>query len=891
MVNWQKACSEQSPLRALRAAGLLTSFVALSALGCGTREDGLPSAQENPGQSREALVDQRIPFSGNEPHIAVDPTNTQNIAVARFASVALSTNGGTTFPTVVNAVVPAGFNLGFGGDAVVAYDSAGRLFLSFLASNNATGQPDVFLQQINHAAGTTVGTAVNVSAQAGASAAAGSSNDKEWLAIDRFVGSPFRDRLYMIWTDFGGPSVTVLTSFSSDNGVTWSAAQTLTNPAEGFPWPPHIAAAPNGDVYAAYHATANSEIIVVRSPFDSATSSGGTFDLTTKFSAFAPGNANLTFNVQGSPPTLDRNRNWMQGSQAPYILPDPTNANRVLIIASDDPTDANNGPGFDDAAVFAVTSTNRGVNWSAPAQVDAGPGNSHQLMPTGAFALNSQCVSVGYYDSRAGATNAAGDFLLDFFVRTSADSGATWGPEVQINDQPFDPDLNAPDRFPPSQTLRIGEYNGLIQARGAVWTGNDPAAAPGTGGQQIIFDYSDGIPPTFTSVPSDITTTSCGSPSFGTATAIDDVCGIGGVTVMNNAPAVFFPGTTVITWTARDAAGNTATATQRVTIVLTDNPACCPAGTNVIVGTSNNNNLTGTNGSDCILGLGAQDTINGLGGNDFISGGDGNDTINGGTGNDTIFGGTGQDSVNGSDGNDRLSGGDGDDTVLGGIGDDTLNGGQGQDSLQGQDGNDQLFGDDGDDNLQGGNGNDNLVGGVNNDVCNGGAGTNTFAQCEFGAPNSCANGVQDGTETAVDCSGGCPRCPAGQACVTGSDCLAGICQAGICQSAPASGLVGTALTFTADWGGGYCAVLNVNNSSASLATSYTVNLNTNASTIYTSWNGTFSGSTGAVTVTPAFSWNATLDPGETDGSIGFCANRTVPGSGVLPTVVSTTATF
>jgi Ca2+-binding RTX toxin-like protein len=695
----------------------------------------------------------------------------------------------------------------------------------------------------------------------------------------------------MIWTDLAPADSLVRVSFSSDGGQNWSTAQTLDAPGEGFTWPPHIAVAPNGDVYADYHADANGEVIVVRSPFDSPGFSGGVFDLSTKFSVFPPGSANLTNNVQGTPPNLNQSQSWTLGSQQAYILPDPTDANRVMIISSDDPTDANNGAGFDDAGVFAVTTTNRGVSWSTPVQVDAGPGTSHQLFPTGAFDLNSQCVSIMYYDSRAGATNASGNFLLDVFVRTSPDSGATWFPEVQINDTPFDPDMLAPDRFPPTQTFRIGEYNGLLHARGAVWTGNNPTQPPGSQNQRIIFDYSDGVAPSFTSVPANVTTSMCGSLDIGTATAEDNECGIGGVVVSNDAPAVFPPGPTVVTWTATDAAGNSVTATQQVTVVLGDNPACCPAGTNVIVGTSNNDTLTGTPGSDCILGLGAQDVINGLGGNDFISGGHGDDVISGGSGNDVIFGGSGQDSLNGNEGNDLVSGDDGDDLVSGGGGNDTLRGGQGQDRLQGGDGNDALFGDDGDDDLQGGAGDDDLVGGVNNDRCDGGTGTNTFAQCELGAPDSCTDGVQNGTETGLDCGGGCTGCPSGGPCVTGADCLGGLCQAGICQAAPPGTLVSTSLSFTTDWGGGYCAVLNVTNAATVLATSYTINLDTNASAIYTSWNGAFSGASGAISVTPAFPWNATLDPGETDSSIGFCANRNVPGSGTLPFVLSTSATF
>ena len=556
--------------RTLCVGGLLVSLSALLSAGCSQPDGakGASSSQENPRRTSQELVDQRQ-LGGNEPSIAIDPTNTQNIAMAQYTTVLLSTDGGNTFPTTVNVTLPAGFNLNRGGDPVLSYDRQGNLFLSFLATHAASLRLDVFLQPINHATGTAIGTAINVSNLAGFGAAAGSNNDKEWLAIDRFPGSPFRDRMYMVWTDFGGANVTVLASFSTDGGATWSPGQVLTVPAEGFPWPPHVAVAPNGDVYAAYHGATNSEIILVRSPFDSPTNSGGNFDLTTKTSVFPANAANLTFN---NPPNLDRNRSWTQGSQQPFILPDPTNGNRVLVLASDDPTDANNGVGFDDAAVFTVTTNNRGVNWTAPTQVDSGPGNSHQLFPTGAFDLNSQCLSVMYYDSRAGAVNAGGNFLLDVFVRTSPDSGATWGPEVQINDNPFDPDMLATDRFPPSQTFRVGEYNGLLQARGAVWTGNDPLGPVGAQAQRILFDYSDGIAPTFTAVPAAVNSPTCAVPSIGTATANDNQCGIGGVVVTNNAPARFAPGANTVTWTATDAADNAAQAPQTVTVTDTTPP-------------------------------------------------------------------------------------------------------------------------------------------------------------------------------------------------------------------------------------------------------------------------------------------------------------------------------
>ncbi len=248
----------------------------------------------------------------------------------------------------------------------------------------------------------------------------------------------------------------------------------------------------------------------------------------------------------------------------------------------------------------------------------------------------------------------------------------------------------------------------------------------GSDEDSVEIDVIDTTPPTLT-VPPDVTLTNCQSTNIGQATATD-TCG--SVVVTGDKPTRFGAGTTVVTYTATDASGNTATGIQKVTMVLGDDPACCPVGYTVRVGTSNNDVLNGTSGNDCIIGLGAQDTINGAGGNDVISGGEGDDTIDGGAGNDSVWGGNGQDVINGGVGTDYLDGGGGDDTCRGGDQNDTLRGGQGQDKLYGDGGNDQLYGDDGDDRLEGGYGDDMLNGGGLHDTCLGGPGTDTFFVCE-----------------------------------------------------------------------------------------------------------------------------------------------------------------
>ncbi len=237
----------------------------------------------------------------------------------------------------------------------------------------------------------------------------------------------------------------------------------------------------------------------------------------------------------------------------------------------------------------------------------------------------------------------------------------------------------------------------------------------------------DTTPPVL-SAPADVVATSCANVNLGQATAVDS-CG-GDVTVTRSPTGSLKAGLTIVTWTAVDQRGNVATTTQRVLVEVGDSSACCPSGSNIIVGTTNNDVLTGTAAVDCIIAKGGQDTIRGLGGADVINGGDGDDVIEGGEGDDVISGGTGQDILRGQNGLDSIFGNDGDDTCEGGLLSDSIFGGGGNDRIYGQDGNDFLYGQDGNDRLEGAAGDDSLNGGASGDICIGGVGSNSLTSCE-----------------------------------------------------------------------------------------------------------------------------------------------------------------
>jgi hypothetical protein len=92
-----------------------------------------------------------------------------------------------------------------------------------------------------------------------------------------------------------------------------------------------------------------------------------------------------------------------------------------------------------------------------------------------------------------------------------------------------------------------------------------------------------------------------------------------------------------------------------------------------------------------------------------------------------------------------------------------------------------------------------------------------------------------------------------------------------------------------DWSTGYCVGLNIQNPEQSSTASWLIEIDIDDDVIYDPWNANFTAYTGRMTLTPLY-WNTEIEPGETNVSVGFCANRPIT-DGSLPIVVRTAATF
>ena len=110
------------------------------------------------------------------------------------------------------------------------------------------------------------------------------------------------------------------------------------------------------------------------------------------------------------------------------------------------------------------------------------------------------------------------------------------------------------------------------------WTATDATGNSVTATQNVMVE-DDITPPVFTFIPADVTVECSAqggqSVNIGGPATATDACDPS-PTIINDAPALFLLGTTVVTWTATDSGGNSSTATQNVTVEDTTPPVLVP---------------------------------------------------------------------------------------------------------------------------------------------------------------------------------------------------------------------------------------------------------------------------------------------------------------------------
>jgi hypothetical protein len=144
----------------------------------------------------------------------------------------------TTDPSQIGTLIPGverlvGGQYDAGGDPSVAFDSQGHVFYAGLGFNRTSAPNTVAVNK-----GTFDGSGNLTWSQPtfiNPTTSPSTLNDKEWIAVDSHVGSPFQDRIYVTWTRFifnahNGSYVQSPIAFvsSSDGGATFTTPKLIS---------------------------------------------------------------------------------------------------------------------------------------------------------------------------------------------------------------------------------------------------------------------------------------------------------------------------------------------------------------------------------------------------------------------------------------------------------------------------------------------------------------------------------------------------------------------------------------------------------------------------------------------------------------------------------------
>jgi hypothetical protein len=320
-------------------------------------------------------------------------------------------DGATTWAGTDNPATLPGFGSNR-GDPVSIIGNNGYLYENYIS--NASGQ-GISRSTDNGATWTSYIVAPNP----------GSLADKNHLMIDKKSGSPYENRLYCSWTDFGGSNDgDVVLRYSTNFGQNWNSPSiNLTNSlspgshAQGT----NVHTGPNGEVYVAYaiyDAWPGGEDAI---GFSKSTDGGATWTHARIYSAVNFGIRTSNLPGKGlraaSFPSMSVDRSGGPNNGTIYI----TWPQRGVSPAGSDPD------------VVLIKSTDGGSTWSSPVRVNDDPLNNgkDQIFPWCTVDQATGQLMLVFYDSRDVPNNQA-----DVYMARSLDGGNTFE-NFKVSDQSF----------------------------------------------------------------------------------------------------------------------------------------------------------------------------------------------------------------------------------------------------------------------------------------------------------------------------------------------------------------------------------------------------------------------------------------------------------------------
>ena len=360
--------------------------------------------------------------AANEPSLAVDPTNRNNIVIGwrqfntvssnfRQAGYGFTTNGGQTwtFPGVIEQGV-------FRSDPVLDNDVDGNFYY-----NSLTNNPDYYCKVFKSSTG---GSSWN----SGVDAKGG---DKQWMTIDKTSG-PGSGHTYAYWTSFYSTCYPGFFTRSTNGAVSFENCVSIPNdPSWGT-----LMVGSNGNLYVGGTDGYSYDFVVARSSNAQISGQTVSWDMTTVVDL----DGSITYGITPNPGGLGG-----QTSIAIDTSGGPFDGNIYLLCSVD--RNSNSDP----ADVMFARSTNGGVSFSSPVRVNDDVGTSAwQWFGTMSVAPTGRIDAI-WLDTR----DNPGSYNSALYYSYSTDAGVTWSQNEKLSDS-FNPHVGWP------QQDKMGDYFHMV---------------------------------------------------------------------------------------------------------------------------------------------------------------------------------------------------------------------------------------------------------------------------------------------------------------------------------------------------------------------------------------------------------------------------------------------
>jgi hypothetical protein len=376
-----------------------------------------------------------------EPHVAVNPTNPNNIVVVAITQLGFArigayytTNGGNNWSGSDDIVQQQSVDA---GDPVVAFDGAGNVYVLY----QVRIQGELYLRKSTDG-GATWEPEITVFT---------GDPDRPWMAIDESPNAAGFYDIFVTVTDFqGSQTSSIVLSTSTNGGASFSGA--ILSPA-GNNQGSYVAIGPDNDVFVAW-AELNSENAVTQIKVRRSTDRGATFGTATSFSAAQIGIRS------GDTYYLIVNGVNIRADSYPHLAidrsPNPSTRGKVYL------TWANKGTSNSADVVLRVGTRSGGsISWSN--SINLAAGGNDEWMPAVNVNPDGRWNLLYYY---VGPANDEISVQLREYPAGSTTASAWW-------------DVGMEPRFRVSAFVFLGDYVGVagwygkayatwIEARGLV---------------------------------------------------------------------------------------------------------------------------------------------------------------------------------------------------------------------------------------------------------------------------------------------------------------------------------------------------------------------------------------------------------------------------------------